>query len=112
MTTKSEELKSILPSIEEVLDTRCPHCAVSKFLAIWQNRHADDNTSAQDIIGSLCEVLADVLKCYPKREVWPLALQAFLELGQNITDIIDGTYKSDKDAVVVKGHGEGSGGLH
>lgn len=110
-STKQPESPSISPSIEEILSTKCPHCAVAKFLMIWRNRHPE--TTAKDVVGSLIEVIADTLQCrQDKREVGPLALQAFLELALNVSDIIEGNYK-DGEPVEVRGDGTPrKGGLH
>lgn len=113
MLPKDAGSTSISPNFTEILEDKCPHCAMAKFFAAYQNHHGSLDTKV--IIGSLCELVADTIqlaKDKDKRAVGMLALQAFLELGNNITDIINDEYKADMEPVVVKRPPTNEGGLH
>lgn len=102
------ELKSTL--LNAALSSKCPHCALSKFLLLWGVEHKDLAVSDSDIVGAICDVLGDILVTQPhKRDVGVLSLRAFLQLGENITDIIAGEYKTDLIDVL---RAKKEGGLH
>lgn len=103
---KDEGSKSISPpDINDALERECPHCAMNIFLSAWIAKHHD--TSTRDVIGAMCEVITDILaSSAEKKQLGPLALQAFLELSLRISDILAGDYKTDTiDAARAKREG-------
>lgn len=93
MKTKPES-KSISPEGIDPLSIKCPHCAVAAFLTQWDKIHP--GCDKRDLIDGLVETICDIVVLMKdKRSVGPLLLQAFLELGTNGFDIVNGEYKKD-----------------
>lgn len=95
--------------LDHFLNIECAHCAISEFVVLWEENHPD--TPIEKLLGSLVEVIADVLVDAPSYEESCRGIIYTSKVCRQLFyEILAKTYKPDSRVIEV---GQSTkGGLH